>query len=116
MHEFSIAEAIATEVNKLAPACRVTAVEVRIGALRGLEAESLRMCWEAATHDTSLAGSQLEVDQRPWTIACADCGRTWESRVPFVPCACGNPAPAPTAGDELQVVSVTVETPERTTA
>ena len=112
MHEFSIAQAIATQIERLAPAGRVTAVDVRVGAQRGLEAESLRMCWDAATHDTPLAGAALVVDQRPWTIACPDCARTWESPVPFVKCSCGCAATVPTGGNELEVVSLTVEVPE----
>lgn len=110
MHEFSIADALAGQVVRYAPpGGRVTGVEIRVGALRAIEPDALRMCWEAVTHDTPLAGSVLTVDSRPWTIACSICGRGWESPVPFVACTCGNPAPSPTAGDELDLVALTVE-------
>ncbi len=113
VHEFSIAEALAAQVQRHAPAAgRVREVEISVGALRGLEPEALQMCWEAVTHDTPIAGSILRVDLRPWSIACSSCGRTWTSPVPFVACACGDPAPVPTAGDELELVALTVDEEE----
>jgi len=113
VHEFSIAEALAGQVLRHAPAIgRVTEVEICVGALRGLEPESLAMCWEAVTHDTPIAGSILKVDLRPWTITCSTCGRSWPSPVPFVACVCGDAAPVPTAGDELDLVSLTIDEEE----
>ena len=110
MHEFSIAESIAAQVRRHAPATgRVCSVEIRVGALRGLEPSSLEMCWQAVIHDSPLAGSELLVDLLPWSIACPTCGRTWTSPVPFVTCACGEPRPNPTASDELDLVSITIE-------
>lgn len=110
MHEFSIAEALATQILRHAPAGRrVREVEITVGALRGLEPEAMKMCWEAVTHDTSLAGSVLVMDMRPWTLACPACGRVWESPVPFAECSCGETSPRPTAGDELDLVSMTVD-------
>jgi len=113
VHEFSIAEALAAQVQRHAPAAgRVREVEISVGALRGLEPEALRMCWEAVTHDTPIAGAILQVDLRPWSITCSSCGRTWTSPVPFVVCACGDPAPVPTAGDELNLVALTIDEEE----
>ena len=110
VHEFSIAEAIAAQVLAYAPVeRRLRAVEIRVGALRGLDSEALAMAWEAVTFGTSMAGSILEVDQRPWSITCSKCGREWTSPVPFVSCTCGNQAPNPTGGDELDLLSVTVD-------
>ena len=113
VHEFSIAEALAGQVRRHAPTSgHVREVEVRVGALRGIEPDALRMCWEAVTHATPLEGSVLRVDLRPWSIACSTCGATWTSPVPFVTCACGEPAPKPSAGDELDLVALTIETEE----
>lgn len=113
MHEFSIAQALAVQVQRHAPATgRVRSVNIRVGALRGLEPESLAMCWEAVTIGTPLAGSVLEVDLRPWSIHCPSCDRTWDSPVPFVTCTCGEAAPLPRGGDELDLVSLTVDEEE----
>jgi hydrogenase nickel incorporation protein HypA/HybF len=110
MHEYAIAEALAKQVERHAPGPgRVREVEIRVGALRGLEPESLRLCWEAVTFDTPIAGSVLRVDLRPWSITCPACGRAWTSPVPFVTCACGEVAPLPRGGDELDLVALVVD-------
>ena len=113
MHEFSIAEVLATQVVAHAPeGARVRDVEVRIGALRGIEPEALRMGWDSVTFGTPLAGAHLTIDLRPWSIECSSCGRAWTSSVPFVSCECGNETPAPIGGDELDLISMTVDEDE----
>lgn len=113
MHEFSIAQALAVQVERYAPATgRVRVVNIRVGALRGLEPESLRMCWEAVTIGTPIAGSALQVDLRPWSIHCPTCDRAWDSPIPFVTCTCGEAEPVPRGGDELDLVSLTVDEEE----
>jgi hydrogenase nickel incorporation protein HypA/HybF len=112
VHEFSIAEALAAQVARHAPPGRVVGVEMRVGPLRGIEPEALRMCWEAVTHDTPLEGAVLEVESLPWSITCEGCGRSWSSDVPFVSCACGDANTRPTGGDELGLVAITVEDAE----
>lgn len=113
MHEFSIAEALVAQVLKHAPAgAHVREVEIRVGALRGLEPEALDMSWQAVTLGSAIEGATLTVDQRPWSITCSQCGRAWESRVPFVSCECGNATPAPVGSDELDLISMTVDEEE----
>jgi len=115
VHEFSIAQALADQVRRHAPVtAKVREVEIRVGALRGLEPESLRLCWEAVTTGTSIAGSVLQVDLLPWSITCPSCGREWTSPVPFVTCTCGEANPTPHGGDELDLVSLTVNDEETT--
>ena len=113
VHEFSIAQAMASQVQAHAPAgARVREVEVRIGALRGLEPEALAMSWEAVTFGTPLAGAVLKLDMRPWTINCSSCGREWTSPVPFVTCSCGNEMPTPQGGDELDLMAISIDEDE----
>jgi hydrogenase nickel incorporation protein HypA/HybF len=113
VHEFSIAEALATQVTSHAPAgARVRDVEVRIGAIRGVEPEALRMGWDSVTFGTPLAGASLTIDLRPWSIECSSCGRAWTSSVPFVSCECGNETPMPHGTDELDLVAISVEQDE----
>jgi hydrogenase nickel incorporation protein HypA/HybF len=113
VHEFSIAQALASQVEKHARAgARVHEVEIVVGALRGIEPEALRMGWQAVTMDTRMAGSTLLIDQRPWSISCASCGRSWTSPVPFVECECGNATPEPRGTDELNLVAITIEDDE----
>ena len=113
VHEFSIAEALAEQVLAHAPAgARVREVELRIGALRGLEPEALRMCWDSVTFGTPLAGSVLNMELLPWSITCSSCGRTWTSPVPFVSCECGNATPTPQGSDELDLIALDVDEEE----
>jgi hydrogenase nickel incorporation protein HypA/HybF len=110
VHEFSIAEALVVQVERhAAPGVRVREVEIVVGALRGLEPEALEMCWQAVTMETRLEGSVLKVEQRPWSLSCSQCGRTWTSPVPFVECTCGNPTPDPHGTDELDLVAITID-------
>lgn len=117
MHEFSIAEALATQVIKHAPeGARVREVEIRVGVMRGLEPEAMAMSWEAVTAESSLEGSVLRMDIQPWTVSCSTCGRSWTSNVPFNVCACGNESPSPAGGDELDLISMTIEEDEPSSA
>lgn len=110
VHEFSIAEALMAQVQRHAPPeARVREVEIRAGVLRGLEPDALRMCWEAVTADTPLAGSIVHLDLGDWSLSCGSCGRSWHSPKPFVTCECGNPDPVPTGGDELNLMAITVD-------
>ncbi len=110
MHEFSIAQALASQVDRHAPAgTRVSEVEIVVGALRGVEPEALQLGWQAVTMETRMAGSVLRIDQKPWAIDCRECGRSWTSPVPFVTCECGNAVPEPRGTDELDLVAITVE-------
>jgi hydrogenase nickel incorporation protein HypA/HybF len=110
VHEFSIAEALASQVDRYArTGARVCQVEIVVGALRGIEPEALRMGWQAVTMDTRMAGSTLVIEQRPWSLSCSVCGRSWTSPVPFVSCDCGNQTPEPRGTDELDLVAITIE-------
>jgi hydrogenase nickel incorporation protein HypA/HybF len=117
MHEFSIAEALAEQVLRHMPAgARVREVEIKVGILRGLEPEAMAMSWEAVTMDSPIAGSTLVMDIRPWEIHCGNCGRKWTSDTPYNICACGNENPSPTGGDELDLVSMTIDEDEDSSA
>ena len=114
VHEFSIAAALLGQVHKHAPeGARVREVEIRVGPLRGIGPEALEMSWQAVILDTPMAGCSLNIDMRPWSIACASCGRSWTSPVPFVSCECGNATPEPRGTDELDLISITVDEDEQ---
>ena len=65
VHELSIAmsvlDAVRTEVA-MRPGTRATAVGLRIGALAGVDAESLRFGFECLVKDSDLEPLRLEVD------------------------------------------------------
>jgi len=57
----SVLDAVRTEVG-MRPGHRATAVGLRIGALAGLDAESLRFGFECLVKDSDLEPLRLEVD------------------------------------------------------
>ena len=52
---------------------RVHRIVLRIGALAGVEPESLRFAFEVVTRDTLAADAELEVDGVPARAYCAAC-------------------------------------------
>ncbi len=64
MHEMGIASSIIEAVEKellLYPGHRAAKVDVRIGEFAGVDAESLRFCFEAIVKDTPFASLQLGI-------------------------------------------------------
>jgi hydrogenase nickel incorporation protein HypA/HybF len=113
MHEYAIACGMAAVVEDAAAGRRVTAVQVRVGALRQVSLTALRFAWQAATTDTTLEGAELEVEQVAAAARCLDCGaQTAQERFPLVCGACGSLGVEVVAGEELLVESVEVEEEE----
>jgi hydrogenase nickel incorporation protein HypA/HybF len=76
VHEMSIACSIvdiAVEQARAAGAERINSVEIDVGALAGVELESLRFCWDAA-RDREAAGAELVIHEIPGRGACPRCG------------------------------------------
>jgi hydrogenase nickel incorporation protein HypA/HybF len=68
MHELGIADSILGAVKTEAaryPGSRVLKVGLRIGEWAGVDAESLRFCFDALKKDTDLAAAELDIDFRP---------------------------------------------------
>ena len=112
MHELSIAEAAVEIVREHVPAgADLRAVCLRAGPLRGIEPEALQWAWSAATRETEFDGSELRVEIAAWNLHCAGCGRTFPAADISAPCPCGNPDTSLEGGDELQILSLEIETP-----
>lgn len=76
MHELSVAYhlvEIAADAAQHAGAQRVAAVHLRLGALAGVERESLLFSYEIAAAGTRLEGSRLEIEDVPAAIYCPTC-------------------------------------------
>ena len=58
---------------RLQGATRVHRIVLRIGALAGVEPESLRLAFEVVTRDTLAADAELEIDGVPARAYCAGC-------------------------------------------
>jgi hydrogenase nickel incorporation protein HypA/HybF len=114
VHELSIAMSIvelAQEESQRRGGLRITAVHLRLGLLAGVGRDALLFSYQAACENTSLAGSQLVVEEVPGLVYCRKCAarrpvRSWEW---FVCSECGSPVSEIVQGKELEVVSLEVE-------
>lgn len=113
MHELSIAMSLvelASERARRAGAARVTRLKLRIGALRGIEGESMRQAFEAARIDSPCGDAELRIENVPLRARCRDCGAQYEIEGAEWACpACGSDGELLDGGDELQLASIEVE-------
>ncbi|MGE5189023.1 MAG: hydrogenase maturation nickel metallochaperone HypA [Gemmatimonadota bacterium] len=112
MHELGIAtEIVAAAVSEAEKhgAARITTVTVRVGVLRGIVPDSLRMYFDHAVKGTLAGGAALEIEEEPVLVACPACGETEASGLTLSCPACGRDGVAIRGGDYLQLVSNDVE-------
>lgn len=112
MHEFSIATALLELVKQHAPAgTTVRKVVMEAGPLQSVDPQAMEWAWQAVSDGTMYAGAELEVRVLPWRLRCRDCGREHVADDMLSPCPCGCQVCHPTGGDELRLVSLTVDEP-----
>ena len=103
MHELSFATEILATVQQAARAHgakSVTRVRLRVGALSGLNADSLSFCLEAISDKTLLAGAAIEIVETGPELICPRCGRFSAEDVSPGTCpVCGGPAELSLATD-----------------
>ncbi len=115
MHELSIALSIiegAEEEAVRQGGGRVCAVHLRLGPLAGVVKEALLFSYEVACEGTSLAGSNLVIEDVPLLILCPQC-RAERAAVSLqrLHCAeCGTPAAEVLHGAELEVSALELQT------
>jgi hydrogenase nickel incorporation protein HypA/HybF len=113
MHELAIAESLAEIAERHAAGRRVTRIEVHVGHLRQVVPAALEFAFELVAQGTALDGAELALVEVPVAGWCRSCGA--ESRpdgFPLTCRACGGWDFAVTAGDELRVESLDLETKE----
>jgi len=78
MHEVSIVEALVeqveSEIRRAGHSGRVVRLNVSIGRLSGVNADSFRFAYEMIAPETILADARLEIDQQPAQCRCEACG------------------------------------------
>jgi hydrogenase nickel incorporation protein HypA/HybF len=114
MHELSIAMSIvelAEEESERRGGLHITAVHLRLGLLAGVVKGALLSSFEMACEHTSLAGSQLVVEEIPGVVYCPACDarRPVRSSEWFYCSECGSIASEIVQGKELEVVSLEVQ-------
>lgn len=116
MHEMAMAQTILdtalTEMKKH-PAARLKTVRVVVGRQHAVVPENLRFAFAALSRDTPAAGAKLAIRHRAVAARCRHCGWTGAIKIPFYTCgACGTGDLELTAGDELYLENLEVETHE----
>jgi hydrogenase nickel incorporation protein HypA/HybF len=110
MHELSVATAILNTALKHADDRPVSAVSLRVGAMRQVVPDSLRFYFEIVARDTACEGAALELVEITTELQCSDCERRWSPRIPAFRCPdCGSANVQVLAGEELDVEYIEVE-------
>ena len=118
MHEMGIALQIIDIATASIPpdmrSARVERVNLKIGKLAAVVADSLRFCFDIVSKDTVLAGAELAIEETPVVARCKDCGVRWTIAEPVFTCtACHSGALEILSGRELDIVSIEIAQEER---
>lgn len=112
MHELSIALGIvkiAEDETRKANADAVEKIELQIGALSGVELDSLHYVWATAIKGTVLEKAQLDIDYVEAKAKCLECNHIFELSNTYDPCPkCNSYFKEITSGKELKVKAITV--------
>jgi hydrogenase nickel incorporation protein HypA/HybF len=112
MHELSLAGGILRLIEQTRerdPFERVTHVTLEVGALSGVEVESLRFALQAIAPDTCLAGAEIEIQEPPAQAWCLPCGQSVPILQRYDLCPqCGSAQLQATSGTELRLVDLRV--------
>jgi hydrogenase nickel incorporation protein HypA/HybF len=110
VHELSLSSAIVNTVVKHADGRPVTAVNMRIGALRQVVPDTLEFYFGFVAQGTVCEGARLEQELIAARLRCEPCAREWEIEAPLFRCpTCGGGAVMVVAGEEFEVESIHVE-------
>ncbi|NTW55805.1 MAG: hydrogenase maturation nickel metallochaperone HypA [Chlorobiaceae bacterium] len=113
MHEMSIALSIVEAVGSRADAegaSRVSSIELVVGKLSGIEPESLRFCFSAASKGTVAEDAELSIEVREGTGRCMECTKEFPVSFYFAECpGCGSLRVSILSGEEFLIQSMTIE-------
>jgi Zn finger protein HypA/HybF involved in hydrogenase expression len=112
MHELSIAQAILELAAAHVPTgARLCAVRVSAGPMRGIDPQCLQAAFNALNPDNPQQAVRLDLLELPWPMRCDDCGRSWTTDQLDSHCTCGSTRVRPTGGDDLELLSIEIDTP-----
>ncbi len=116
MHEMSLAEGILQLVEETArreQAQRVKTVVLEIGQLSSVEASALEFCFSAVATEGPARGTRLVIVDVPGAGECLACGLAVPMDSLFGICSgCGSHRLRPTAGTEMRVREIEIESDE----
>lgn len=112
MHELSICEGLLTMIEEEARKNsfgKVKKVVLSIGALSGVEVESLRFCFDIVTKNSMAEGAELEILEDRVQAFCDVCEREWEITQRFETCpSCAGFLRILRGGRDLKMVQMEV--------
>ncbi|MFN8206276.1 MAG: hydrogenase maturation nickel metallochaperone HypA [Bacteroidales bacterium] len=113
MHELSIAMSIVDSVIEAAEregAARIESFTLEIGALAGIDLESLEFALGSAVLNTVLEGVRYKIDAIPARGKCPGCQAEFHVVELFDPCPqCGTFHPRILSGTEMKIKSIEIE-------
>jgi hydrogenase nickel incorporation protein HypA/HybF len=114
MHEMAVTESIlriTLDHAERAKAAKVNAITIKIGQLSSLVDDSIRFYWELIAADTIAEKADLRFERVPARVLCLDCAAEYPLRKDSFACPkCGSERFRVTAGEEMIVESIEVET------
>jgi hydrogenase nickel incorporation protein HypA/HybF len=113
MHEMGIASQVVeialASIPETHPNARVEQVNLKVGKLSAVVADSLRFCYDIIVKDTALAGSTLHIEEIPVTARCKSCDHRWQVDEPVFRCAaCQSGDVKIETGQELEIESIEI--------
>lgn len=113
MHELAIADSIIKTVLEEAERRKlgyIKKIAVRIGALTDIVPDALQFGFDAASADTELRQTILEINTIPVAGECKSCGKKFEVREHIFVCpACQSFNIETISGDELDIEYIEVD-------
>jgi hydrogenase nickel incorporation protein HypA/HybF len=113
MHEMGVAmqiiEIAMASIPENMARSRVERVNLKVGKLSAIVADSLRFCFEVAAKDTALEGAELAIDEIPVVAQCNACGLKWTIESPVFVCnRCQSAQIELLSGRELDIESIEI--------
>lgn len=113
MHEMSIALSIVDAVVAKARqegGVRISAIDLLIGKLAGIEPESLKFCFSAAARGTLAAEALLNIEEPEGVGECGECGMSFPVNFYYAECPrCRSLRVKIVSGEEFLIQSMTIE-------
>lgn len=108
MHELAVTQSIVDQVGERMAGTQVMSIQLEIGKLSGIVADSVRFCYDMVTVGTPLEGASLVIGEPEGRGHCSQCGTDFPLQDLILLCPCGSSDVHIVSGDQLLIKSVKV--------